>query len=161
MEGVSRTAAACPVSGERLDERAVRFVAWITVVFLLLYLIVGLRWIPLFLLVDFSMRGIFSRKWAPLALLARRVVKRFDFGTKKLINAAPKIFAARLGVLFSALLLLFQLIGFQNSLPTYIVGIMFLTAAFLEAAFAFCLGCRIYQLIQRLKSHPFGHGEGI
>jgi hypothetical protein len=162
MEGLtSKVAVACPISGERLDERAVRLVAWITVTLLAVYLITGWSVIPWFLLIDFSMRGVFSRKWAPLAIIGRGVVSRLDSSKKKLINAAPKIFAARLGIAFSAILTILLVAGLGQSTATYIVGGIFLTAALLEAAFAFCLGCHIYQFIQRLKQVGFRNGEGI
>lgn len=161
MEGVSRVAVSCPISGERLDERAVRFVAWVTVTLLITYLIVGWGWIPFFLLVDFSMRGIISRKWAPLAVIARWVVQ-FYRSEKKLINAGPKIFAARMGISFSAILTILHLLGFSGSPGSVFVAGMFAVAAFLEAAFAFCLGCHIYHFIQQVKHRTiFGHGAGI
>jgi len=163
MEGItSKVAVACPISGDRLDERAVRLVAWITVTLLALYFVFGWSIIPWFLLVDFSMRGVFSRKWAPLALIGRGVVSKLDPEKKKLINAAPKIFAARLGIAFSAILTILLVTGLGSSPATYIVGGMFITAALLEAAFAFCLGCHIYQFIQRLKAvSGFRDGDGI
>lgn len=162
MEGLSETAPACPISGEKLPERAVRIVAWIVITLLISYGVTLSVWIPLFLTLDFSMRGIFSRKWAPLALVGRTVSKLISKNPSKKVDAAPKIFAARLGIAFSVILLLFHLTGLAGSVAMWVVGGMFITAAFLEAAFAFCLGCKIYAIIQRFrKPRPYGNGEGI
>jgi len=166
LESISRkplkTAVSCPISGETLDERAVRLVAGITVILLVSYFTFGFSWIPLFLLIDFSMRGVFSRKWAPLALIARKVVSLLDPRKKKKINAGPKIFAARLGIAFSAILFVLQLGGSGASIFSTIVIAMFITAAFLESAFAFCLGCHIYHFLQKFKKPcEFSDGGGI
>ncbi len=52
MEGFVTHQPSCPISGERLNEQAVRFVAWITVILLTIFLLIGARWIPFFLLID-------------------------------------------------------------------------------------------------------------
>jgi hypothetical protein len=162
LEGIVPEAkVACPVSGERLDERAVRLVAGMVVLLLAAHLFVGLVFVPALLAADFILRGWLSRKWSPLAMIARSVAKGMGDRGKKMIDVAPKIFAARMGIGFSLTLLTLQLAGLAEHVAYYIIAGMFAAAAFLEAAFAFCFGCHIYTLIQKLRSKPNHLGEGI
>ena len=72
-------------------------------------------------------------------------IKAFNI-EEKLCNEAPKRFALYLGlgiIGFFTLLLLFSLI----KMASVIIGILLL-CAFLEAAFDYCIGCKIYQYIQ-------------
>lgn len=148
---IVKSAVSCPISWEIMDERAVRTVAGMTVILLALYLIFGLIWIPLFLVIDFTMRSFISRKWAPLAVIARKIVCLMNPKNKKPINAGPKIFAAKIGVIFSMILFGLQLFGLESSIGSILVILMFTTAAFLESVFALCLGCHLYTFLQKLK----------
>jgi hypothetical protein len=51
-------------------------------------------------------------------------------------------------------------IGFAAGLP--VLGVVFaafaLAAAYLNAAFAYCLSCQMYLLIQRIRPVPLGGG---
>ncbi len=64
-----------------------------------------------------------------------------------MINAGPKIFAAKIGFLFCCVIALFSLLGFHGT--SLVVGSIFIFFAALEALFRFCLACRIYPLIKR------------
>jgi len=162
LEGiVSEVKVACPVSGERLDERAVRLVAGMVVLLLAAHVFAGFVFVPALLTADFKLRGWLSRKWSPLAMIARATAKRMGERGKKMIDVAPKIFAARMGIGFSLALLVLQLAGSGEHVAYYIIVGMFAAAAFLEAAFAFCFGCHIYTVINRMRSKPNHLGEGI
>jgi len=152
---------ACPVSGERLDERAVRIAAGIVVALISFYLFLGWPFVPAFLTVDFLLRGVISRRWSPVAIVARVGARLMGTRGKKMIDAAPKIFAARLGIGFSVILFALQLTGFASSAATLGVGGMFALAAFLEVAVAFCLGWRIYRFIQKIRNRTKFLGDGI
>lgn len=163
------TGPACPISGEKLDERAVRIVAAIVVGMLLAYVwlrqITGtaafFAWIPVFLTIDFALRAGLSRKWSPLARIARWTVGHLDVNKRKTVDAAPKIFAARLGLVFSVTLFAMQICLSAGHVAEWLVLGMFAFAAFLEAAFAVCLGCHIYAIFGLGKRAVNYLGDGI
>jgi hypothetical protein len=64
-----------------------------------------------------------------------------------MINAGPKIFAARIGLIFSALIVLTYLLN-AKILAFIIAGILGLFS-FLEAFFGLCVACEIYPYIYR------------
>ncbi len=143
----NKFSAICPISDKRIDENSARLVAAQAVVLLLIFAVTQ-HWIPAaILLYDFSVRSAQRSAFSPLAIIANRITKLI--GAKpKLQNAGPKIFAARIGLLFSALIVVSILAG---SIPTALVfaGI-FGFCALLEAAFAFCVACKIYPFVHAL-----------
>lgn len=142
----NKFAAICPVSDKKIDEKIARLVAAQTVVLLLIFAVTQ-HWLPiLILLFDFSVRSAQRPAFSPLAIIASSIAKTID-AKPKLQNAGPKIFAARIGLFFSVLITASLVAG---SLPAALVlaGI-FGFCALLEAAFAYCVACKIY---------PFVHG---
>jgi hypothetical protein len=65
-----------------------------------------------------------------------------------LINAGPKIFAARIGLVFSVIILLATLIGLITTALVFatILGIF----SFLEAAFGICVACKLYPYVYKV-----------
>jgi hypothetical protein len=99
------------------------------------------------LLVDFLLRGFEVPQYSPLAIISKNATQLLAL-KPKLINSGPKLFAARVGVLFSSLILISTLFGLKTLAITF-AGI-FGVCAFLEAAFGFCVACQIYPFIYRL-----------
>ncbi len=138
--------AICPISISKIDENVARLNGTFTVILFAVFALT-LNIIPVvFLLVDFLLRGAELSKYSPLAQLSIFLLKTFNV-KKKPINAGPKIFAARIGVVFSAGILLFTLLN----LPTaaFIFTAIFGACAFLEAAFSFCVACQIYPFVYK------------
>jgi hypothetical protein len=135
----------CPLSKKTVDEHASQLVGAF-VLFLLIGSYFTSDYILYFLLLDFLIRSINAR-FSPLARLARFILDKLHIPPKP-IGAAPKRFAARLGLLFSiillALLYINCLIGYQ------IVFVLFTIAVGLEAIFKFCIGCKIYTILSYL-----------
>jgi len=130
-------APSCPIGREQVDGNVARAIA--TVVCLLLAIDISLgftMWIPLFLATDFFIRISAMKQWSPLRILTNFVL-RFIGVPVKLQNAAPKIFAAQLGLLFSVLLV--ALYPWSPSGIQYSVAGAFALCAFLEASFGYCL----------------------
>ena len=67
----------------------------------------------------------------------------------ELEDAAPPQFAQAVGLAFAVVALLGYVAG-ADLLGAVATGFA-LAAAFLNAAFGFCLGCEVYLLLQRLK----------
>ena len=131
----------CPVSSERINDSMPRINALLTSIILLLYAITNSLILPAFLVVDFFIRGYGNSNYSILAILSKRIYKNFTL-KGNIIDKAPKIFAARLGFIFSILILFIALLGFN----TFSLGLSFILIVFasLECIANICVGCLIY-----------------
>lgn len=137
----------CPISINKIDDHVARLNGAFTVFILLLSLFLQ-SWIPVaFLLADFFLRSAELGKYSPLAIVSKNILKSLSV-KPLLINAGPKIFAARIGVLFSLLVVVFAL--FELNVAALVTGAVFGFCAFLEAAFGFCVACRIYPFFYKI-----------
>ena len=141
---------ACPISNETVDERTARVCALLVLIPLGLSLALLSPWPAVFLAADFGLRGFGGRRWSPVARVARSLPAVLGLAPKP-TNAGPKAFAAKLGFAFSLAVALAFLLG-HHSLG-WVLGVPFALCALLESTLGFCVGCRIYQVWQRL--HPF------
>ena len=131
----------CPVSPERVDENRVRVTALGVVILMGSYLITGNAVFPAILVVDFFIRAFTRLPFSPLSWLAHHTVKLI--GTQPvLIDKAPKVFAARIGMTLTLLTTLGAL--FNWYLMSYIMGSVLILFAFLECGLNFCMGCWVY-----------------
>jgi Domain of unknown function (DUF4395) len=138
----------CPVSVKRTNENINRLnaafsVIWIASFFLTMH--------PVFIYIifsDFILRNIMGGKLNPVIWLNTKLFEYFSLPVS-LINAGPKIFAARIGLILSLTgVLLFLLISIQAALiPLIILGFF----SFMEAAFNFCMACKIYPYMLSLN----------
>jgi hypothetical protein len=83
----------------------------------------------------------------PYAWLFKRLVRPRLAPPAELEDAAPPRFAQTVGLLFA----LVALTGFLTGATALglVAAVVALAAAFLNAAFGFCLGCEIYLLVRR------------
>ena len=135
----------CPISTDRIDERVARIVGAIVAITVGLYLrFPHWAWL-LILTLDFLARSV-RRKWSPYARLACLPVALMGPSTP--VDAAPKQFAAKIGLLMSAAALLLHASG----LILWAKGVMtiMLLCALPEALFGYCVGCKFYSLYRRL-----------
>ncbi|MGC9356097.1 MAG: DUF4395 family protein, partial [Mariniphaga sp.] len=100
-----KTYAICPISDKKINERVARVNGAFTVLLLLLFGFTGQWLIPAFLVVDFFIRSGNLSRFSPLGYSSRNIIKLLSV-EELLINAGPKIFAARVGLVFSAVILL-------------------------------------------------------
>jgi hypothetical protein len=135
------------MSTRQLNETVVRLVALAVLLIVLSGYLGIMRWVALFLAVDFYLRGFVARPFSPLAGLGRQIAGLLRL-PKKPINAGPKLFAARLGFLFSVIVAVCSFAGWQTA--AYIVAGMLAFCAALEAFFAFCVGCHMYTLMLKV-----------
>ena len=136
-------------AGPAVDPRGPRFAAIVTTVVLAVVLVT--QWWPLLALqtVVFAIGAFVGLKPAPYSVLYRLVVApRLGPPTER-EDAAPLRFAQAVGFVFA----LVGTIGFATGVtPLGIVATAFaLFAAFLNAAFNYCLGCQVYLLIKRFS----------
>jgi hypothetical protein len=133
----------CPISPYRINETVARLVALTMVTLIALYALTGLVWIALFIALDYFIRGFTHLPYSPASWFALQVTDQF-FLSGKLIDKAPKIFAARVGFLlaFSGVLLFF--ISPTASIVAVLILMFFAT---LESVFNYCVGCVMYTLL--------------
>jgi len=142
---------ACPINSETVNNRVVRFVAGFVVVVAGVLLITPHWWLFYLLAGDFLLRALGYRKYSPLALLGRSLASALELEPQP-VNAAPKQFAAKIGVGFALIAGTLALLGL--GLATRVVAGGLLGAASLEAFFGYCVGCKIYALLPHRVNDP-------
>ncbi|MEU7789340.1 MULTISPECIES: DUF4395 domain-containing protein [unclassified Amycolatopsis] len=134
-------------AGPAVDPRGPRFAAILTTIVLAVVLVT--EWWPLLAVqtVVFAIGAFVGLKPAPYSIVYRTLVAPRLGPTDEREDAAPLRFAQAVGFVFA----LVGTIGFATGLtPLGIVATAFaLFAAFLNAAFDFCLGCEMFLLIKR------------
>ncbi|MBT2485599.1 MULTISPECIES: DUF4395 family protein [unclassified Microbacterium] len=91
--------------------------------------------------------GVVSPTTAPWSILFRRLVRPRLAGPTELEDPRPPRFFQGVGLFVVGAGLVLHLLGVPWALPVATAAAF--VAAFLNAAFAFCLGCRLYLLLQR------------
>ena len=136
-----------------IDPRGPRFGAVITSVVLAVVLITGSAWLLGAQLLVFAIGAVFGLRYAPYGIVYRRLVRPRLGPPARTEPEAPPRFSQGVGMVFAAA----GVLGY--ALGATVAGIAFtalaLIAAFLNAAFDFCLGCQVYLFIQRnLRVRP-------
>ena len=130
-----------------IDARGPRFSAALTTVVLALALVTGSVWFATFQAVVFAIGAFAGPAKTPYAFLFKKLVKPRLKGAVPTEDARPPQFAQSVGLIFVVVALAGSLLSIP-ALFTVAVGFA-LFAAFLNAAFNFCLGCEIYLLALR------------
>jgi hypothetical protein len=136
----------CPVSDKRIDEKVARINGLFTTGFITLFAITGSILPVTFLIADFFLRSFYLSRYSPLAVTSRGLVNFLGLDNN-LINAGPKIFAARIGLILSAVILLASLL--KLTVPAYVVAGILGLFSFLEGALGICVACEIYPFLYR------------
>ena len=130
----------CPVSPLRVNENVVRIVAALVVLLTASYLLTSSIYPVLLLLIDFYIRAFTQLRYSPLSWLGNQI--RVGLGLQEiLIDKAPKIFAARVGFLFSLAILL---LAYLHPPSSIVVAILLIVFALLESVLNLCVGCLVY-----------------
>ena len=110
-------------------------------------------WLIPVLAYGFLARVLTGPTLSPLGQLVTRVVTPRLGVEPKYVAGPPKRFAQGVGLAFSltAAVLAF---GFDARGPAYVVLGMLAAAAFVESAFAYCLGCKMFALLMRAGVIP-------
>lgn len=139
-----------------IDPRGPRFGATITTVVLAAVLLTGSGWLLLAQAAVFAIGALSGLKYAPYGVLYRALVRPRLAKPTELEHPAPPTFAQGVGFFFVAI----GVIGYLTDVT--VLGIVFtalaLAAAFLNAAFDFCVGCEFYLLFRRstVRRRPIG-----
>lgn len=136
----------CPISFQQVNAKAAQMNAVFTVICTGIFLFSAAKWIMVLLAADFFIRGFWKPDYSPFNL-ASATVLRWTKAAPVLTNAGPKLFAAKIGFVFAALIALAWLSGF-HAMATVFTASLALFAA-MEAGFNFCLACKVYPLMRR------------
>ena len=131
----------CPISERNVNENVSRLNSSFTLAFAVLFILTGSFWYLCAMLVDFALRLFSQGKLSPVIKLNAYLLEVFRI-RKVLINAGPKIFASRIGLLLTTVSLVFWIFGFISA-ATITAGILAFFS-FLEFAFGLCVACKIY-----------------
>lgn len=137
----------CPISLRKVDERQVRANSILVFIFCLSIIFYDIEFLLWLLLFDFIAKSV-DVSFSPLSLAIKRVFLIFDF-PKKEIDYAPKKFAAGVGVAIVLCAILFKYSGFESVYIAFIAVVSF--CALLESLFAYCVGCKVYEILISLK----------
>ena len=136
-----------------VNEVSARLVAAGVVVMGLATIIFDLHWLTLVLAYGFLARVLTGPTLSPLGQLVTRVITpRLPLDARP-VPGPPKRFAQGIGVVFSMTAVVLGL-GFGEWGAAKIVLAALVTAAFLESALGFCLGCKAFALLMRVGIIP-------
>lgn len=140
--------------GRGVDPRGLRFAAWLTTVVLAVVLLT--RSTPLLAgqAAIFVIGAVAGLRYAPYGLIFRWLVRPRVGPPRELEPEVPPRFAQAMGAGFAVI----GVIGFAAEVPAVglIATALALAAAFLNAAFGFCLGCETFLLLRRAGVFPSG-----
>jgi hypothetical protein len=133
-----------------IDARGPRFGAVITSLVLATALATNNVWVIVAQAIVFAIGAIKGPQFTPYAFIYKTFVKPRLKGETPAEDVRPPQFAQSVGLLF-ALAAIGGVLFSVNAVFTIAVAIA-LGAAFLNAAFNFCLGCEVYLLLLRARS---------
>ncbi len=138
---------ACPIAFREIDGTVVRLNAVSVAVLVSLFLLTANVFFLFLLSADFLIRLYGNKKLSPLQQLSLGVQKLFSL-KKHMTDAGAKRLAGHFGLLFSVLLIVAHYL--EWTLFGYVVSGIFLACIFLEVAFNYCVGCKIYFVVKKI-----------
>lgn len=132
-----------------VDPRGQRFSAALSAIVLAVVLITGSGWLLAAQAVVFGLGTVLGLRYSPYGYLYRFAVRPRLGPPAELEAEPPPRFAQGVGLAFSVA----GVIGYATGIAPLgmAAAAAALAAAFLNAAFGFCLGCEMYLLIQRFR----------
>ena len=131
----------CPISDQRVNEQVTRINALLTVLVVVMAFVLNSAWLLAFLMADFFIRAFTEMKFSPISFTSHSVRNALSLSVK-MIDKAPKIFAARLGFLMSTVIAIFYILNL--TVAAVVVASILIFFATLEFAFGICVGCLMY-----------------
>ena len=133
-----------------IDARGPRFGAAITTFVFAAALATHNAWFIIAQAIVFAIGAFKGPQFTPYAYIYKFAVKPFLKGAVPTEDVRPPQFAQSVGLLFA----LVAIAGALLDIDAIVIGAvsMALGAAFLNAAFNFCLGCEIYLLLLRARA---------
>ena len=133
-----------------IDARGPRWSAAITTVVLATALVTSNVWVIAFQAVVFAIGALRGPQFTPYAFIFKSLIKPRLKSPVTFEDVRPPQFAQAVGLSFALIAVIASVTGAGG---VYSVAVAFaLAAAFLNAAFNFCLGCQMYLLILRTRT---------
>ena len=133
-----------------IDARGPRWSAAITTVVLATALVTSNVWVIAFQAVVFAIGALRGPQFTPYALIFKSLIKPRLKSPVVFEDVRPPQFAQAVGLGFALIAVIASVVGAGG---VFTVAVAFaLAAAFLNAAFNFCLGCQMYLLILRART---------
>jgi hypothetical protein len=132
-----------------IDARGPRWSALFTTVVLATALVTSSVWVITFQAVVFAIGVIRGPQFTPYAFIFKKLIKPRLKSTVTFEDVRPPQFAQAVGLAFTLVAIIGSTTG-AGGVFTVAVGFA-LAAAFLNAAFNYCLGCQMYLLILRAR----------
>ena len=133
-----------------IDPRGARFGAVVSTVILALVLVTGSGWLLAAQTLVFAAGAALGLRYAPYGMIFRWLIRPRLGPPGELEAEPPPRFAQGVGAVFGVI----GVIGYGTGVT--VLGMAAtaaaLAAAFLNAAFGFCLGCEMYLMIQRIRT---------
>ena len=133
-----------------IDARGPRWSALFTTIVLALALVTSSVWLIAFQAVVFVTGVLRGPQFTPYAFIYKKIIKPRLKSTETFEDVRPPQFAQAVGLGFALVAIIGSATG-AGGVFTVAVGFA-LAAAFLNAAFNFCLGCEMYLLILRART---------
>jgi hypothetical protein len=134
----------------QIDARGPRWSAVITTIVLAIALVTSNLWVISFQTVVFAIGAIRGPQFTPYAFIYKKLIKPRLKSEVTFEDARPPQFAQSVGLGFALVAVIASVLG-AGGVFTVAVGFA-LAAAFLNAAFNFCLGCQVYLLLLRVRT---------
>ena len=135
-----------------VNDTSARIVATGAVVMASGYAVTGWAWLLIPLTYGFVARVLSGPTFSPLARLATQVITPRINANHRIVAGPPKRFAQGVGALFSVTASVLFLLDFSTA--SRWVAAALAGPAFLEAAFGFCIGCKMFAGLMRLGVIP-------
>lgn len=133
-----------------IDARGPRFSALLTTVVLAIALVTGSVWVAVFQAVVFAIGAIKGPQFTPYAFVYRSLIKPLLKSPLRTEDVRPPKFAQSIGLAFAIVAIVGAATGISVVFTVAVAAA--LAAAFLNAAFDFCLGCQVYLILARLRN---------
>ncbi|MBE9549214.1 MAG: DUF4395 domain-containing protein [Proteobacteria bacterium] len=139
----------CPVSYQQVNERVAQLNAILVIISMLVFVFTPFKLIIVVMAFDFFLRGFINPAYSLYSAISKTIARAIKI-KPLMVNADPKVFAAKIGLLFASAIMATYFTGYHG-ISLALVAILVLFAA-LEAAFRFCLACKIYPYIYKVKA---------
>jgi hypothetical protein len=141
----------------QVDPRGPRFGASVTTAVLVVVLVTGSWALLAAQAVVFAIATFLGLRYAPYGLVFRVLIRPRLAPPRELEDEAPPRFAQGVGFGFALL----GTVGYATGTTWLGIGAtaLALAAAFLNAAFGFCLGCEMYPLFRRITAKVRSEGK--
>jgi len=132
-----------------IDARGPRWSAVITTIVLAVALVTSNVWVAAFQAIVFAIGAIRGPQFTPYAFIFKKLIKPRLKSAVIFEDVRPPQFAQSVGLGFALVAVIASVTG-ADGVFTIAIGFA-LAAAFLNAAFNFCLGCQVYLLLLRAR----------